>query len=129
MYIDYSVIVSIFRQISFIISNIDKLNLRLMRAFQYLSMFDLFVRHKINKTNIVSDALSRLSRNSIIITKDDSRVLKILYEQVVKIINDFSFKEEKSFSEKLSIIYYVILMKMFDDFKSRLLLEYIKNKK
>ena len=90
-------------------------------------MFDLFIHYKTNKTNIVSDALSRLSGNFIIVTKDDSRVLKVLYEQVVKIINDFSFKKEKSFPEKLSVIYYIILMKMFDDFKLRLLLEYIKN--
>ena len=128
IYIDHFVVVSIFRQINFIISSIDKLNLRLMRAFQYLSMFDLFIRHKTNKANIVFDALSRLSENLIIITKDDSGVLKALYEQVVKIINDFSFKKEKSFLEKLFIIYHIILMKMFDDFKSRLLFEYIKNK-
>ena len=91
-----------------------------MRVFQYLSMFDLFVRYKIKKTNVISDALSRLSKNSIIITKDDSKILKTLYEQVVKIINDFSFKKEKSFLKKLSITYYVIFVKMFDDFKLRL---------
>ena len=33
MYIDYFIIVLIFRQINLIISNIDKFNLRLMRAF------------------------------------------------------------------------------------------------
>ena len=98
-----------------------------MRVFQYLSMFDFFVRYKIDKANIVSDALSRLSGNFIIVMKNGSRVLKALYEQVVKIINNFSFKKEKSFSEKLFIIYYVTLMKMFDDFKLRLLFEYIKN--
>ena len=92
-------------------------------------MFDLFMRYKVDKTNVVFDALSRLSGNSIIITKDDSEVLKTLYEQVLKIIkNDFSFEKEKTFSQKLSIIYYVTLVKMFDDFKLRLLLEYIKNK-
>ena len=80
MYIDHSAIVSIFRQINFIISNTDKLNLRLMRAFQYLLMFDLFVRYKIDKTNIVSDALSRLSKNSIIVMNNGSEILKILYE-------------------------------------------------
>ena len=91
-------------------------------------MFDLFMRYKINKTNVVFDALSRLSRNFIIITKDGSKVLKALYEQVLKIIKNFSLREEKSFSEKLSIIYYIIFVKMFDDFKSRLFFKYIKNK-
>ena len=70
-----------------------------MRAFQYLLIFDLFVRYKIGKMNVVSDALSRLFENFIIIMKDDQRVLKALYEQVLKIIkNDFSFKKEKTFS-------------------------------
>ena len=129
IYINHFIIVLIFRQISLIISNINKFNLRLMRVFQYLSMFVLFIRHKINKANVVSDALSRLFKNSIIITNDDSRVLKVLYEQALKIIkNDFSFKKEKTFLQKLFIIYYITFVKMFDDFKSRLLFEYIKNK-
>ena len=80
MYIDHFVVVSISRQINFIISSINKLNLRLIRVSQYLSMFDLFMRHKAGKINVVSDALSRLSGNSVTITKDDSRVLKALYE-------------------------------------------------
>ena len=80
MYIDYFIVVLIFRQINFIISNIDKFNLRLIRAFQYLFTFDLFIYHKTNKTNVVFDVLSRLSRNSITITKDDSEILKVLYK-------------------------------------------------
>ena len=43
-------------------------------------MFDLFVRYKANKVNVVFDALSRLSKNSIIVTKNGSGVLKALYE-------------------------------------------------
>ena len=87
------------------------------------------MRYKTNKTNVVSDALSRLSENFITIIKDDSGILKALYKQALKIIrNDFSFKKEKSFSEKLSIIYYITFVKMFNNFKLRLLFEYIKNK-
>ena len=98
IYINYFIIILIFRQINFIISNINKFNLRLMRIFQYLSMFDLFMRYKINKANVVFNALSRLSRNLIIITKDDSGILKVLYKQILKIIkNDFSFKKKKLF--------------------------------
>ena len=80
IYIDYSIIVLIFRQINFIILNIKKFNLRLMRVSQYLLIFDFFMRYKINKTNIVFDALSRLSKNFIIVIKDDSKILKTLYE-------------------------------------------------
>ena len=91
-----------------------------MRVFQYLSIFDFFVRYKTNKMNVVSDALSRLSGNFIIITKDDLRILKVLYKQVLKIIKNFSFRKEKSFLEKLFNIYYITFVKMFDNFKSRL---------
>ena len=90
-------------------------------------MFDLFVRHKTNKANVVFNALSRLSRNLITITKDDSKILKVLYKQILKIIKDFSFKKEKSFLKKLSVIYYVTLVKMFNNFKLRFFLKYIKN--
>jgi Integrase zinc binding domain len=38
----------------------DKLNLRLIRASQYLSQFKLDIRHKPGKTNVVADSLSRL---------------------------------------------------------------------
>ena len=86
------------------------------------------MRYKINKANVVFDALSRLSKTSITIIKDDSKILKTLYEQVLKIIkNDFSFKKKKLFLEKLFIIYYIIFVKMFDDFKLRLFFECIKN--
>ena len=43
-----------------------------MRVFQYLSMFDFFVRYKAGKANVVSDALLRLSGNPVTIAKDDS---------------------------------------------------------
>lgn len=43
-------------------SNFDKLNLGLIRTSPYLSQFDLDIRHKLGKTNVVADALSRLLR-------------------------------------------------------------------
>ena len=89
-------------------------------------MFDFFMRYKTDKANIVSDALSRLPRNFIIAAKDDSGILKVLYEQALK-IRDFSFKKEKTFPQKLFVTYHVTLVEMFDDFKSRLLFEYIKD--
>ena len=90
-------------------------------------MFDFFVRHKASKANVVFNVLSRFSGNSVAIAKDGSGVLKALYEQALKIRN-FSFKKKKSFSEKLFIIYHITFVEMFDDFKSRLFLKYIKNK-
>ena len=91
-------------------------------------MFDFFVRYKTSKTNVVFNISSPLSRNSVTIMKNGSKILKILYEQDLKIIkNDFSFKKKKLFFEKLFIIYHIIFVKMFDDFKLRLFFEYTKN--
>ena len=58
IYIDYFAIISIFRQIILIISFIDKFNLHLIRASQYLFNFNISLRHKADKTNIISDVLS-----------------------------------------------------------------------
>ena len=48
-------------------SSADRLNLRLIRASQYVSQFDLEIRWRPGKHNTVPDALSRLVR-----TKDES---------------------------------------------------------
>jgi len=49
IYIDHSSITSIMKQTKLFSNNIDKLNLRLVRALIYLSQFRLDVRHKLNK--------------------------------------------------------------------------------
>ena len=46
---NYSATVSIVKQINLTSFLINKLNLRLIRAFQYLSQFKFDVRHKFNK--------------------------------------------------------------------------------
>ena len=42
------------------------------------------MRYKINKTNVVSNALSRFQKNPIIITKNGLEILKILYNQTIE---------------------------------------------
>ena len=61
IYTDHSAAVSIVRQTSLNTTSIDKLNLRLVRASEYLQRFRLDVRYKPGKANIVPDALSRLA--------------------------------------------------------------------
>ena len=93
-------------------------------------MFDFLMRYKIKKMNIVFDVLSRFSENLIIISKNGLKVLKTLYKQAMKIIKqNFYFIKKKLFFKKteLFIIYHIILIKMFDDFKSHFILKYIKN--
>ena len=60
IYTDYSTAIPISKQTILNTTSTDKLNLRLIRASQYLSAFNLELRHKAGKSNIVPDALSRL---------------------------------------------------------------------
>ena len=112
IYIDHSVAVLISRQITLIISNSDKLNLRLIRASQYLSDFNLFVRHKAGKVNVVSNALSRLQADVSLIEKIE--ILKSLYDHSMT-------SQSKNLTVEISILYHhVALVKMSNDFKLRL---------
>ena len=119
VYIDHSTVVSISRQIIFIIFSSDKLNLRLIRISQYLFDFNLFIRHKIDKINVVSDALSKLQTNVFIIEKID--VLKFFYEHALEsssvdlIIETFLF------------YHHVTFVKMSNDFKRRLKQVYLND--
>ena len=82
IYIDYNVAISINRQTSFIISNIDKFNLRLIRVSQYLSKFNLIIRHKSRKINIISNVLFKLQIDDISLV-EKLEILKLLYENTV----------------------------------------------
>ena len=104
VYTNHSAAVLISRQTSLTTSSTNKLNLRLIRASQYLLMFDLSVRYKAGKTNIVLNALSRLLGNTTV-TNLDPRELKAL-------------------NADLLISYYVTLVEILDNFKSRLIATY-----
>ena len=55
IYTNHFVVIFISQQIIFIIFNSDKLNLRLVKTLQYFFDFNLFVRHKTDKINVVSN--------------------------------------------------------------------------
>ena len=77
--------------------------------FTYLSQFRLNVRYKLKKQYIISNAL-----------------FKFLFNVIIKWLIDF----DSNFDENiLNIIYYIILMKIFDDFKIKLKQKYQNNKK
>jgi hypothetical protein len=105
---NHSVIVAIIKQTKMITSNIDKLNLRLVRVDMYLSQFDLDIRHKSKRDHVISDALSRLSA-----WNDDEE--KITKNSNSNILNDID-------------AYFEILVKMSSQFKNRLVQDYKKNK-
>ena len=116
IYTDHSAAVPISRQTTLTTSSTDKLNLRLVRASQYLSGFELSIRHKAGKSNVVPDALSRLPGNS---DKGKSQeqsqegILDVLYGHAVK-------KSDMSEEADAEIVYHITLVEMSDDFKSRL---------
>ena len=112
MYIDHSTIVFIFRQITLIIFNNDKLNLRLIKASQYLFEFNLFIRHKVDKTNVIFDVFFKFQTDASISEKIE--ILKSFYEHSLKSIHE-------NLTVETSILYHhVSLIEMFDDFKQRL---------
>ncbi len=87
IYINHAVAVMIAKQTSLTTANTDKLNLHLIQVSQYLFIFQLDIRHKVNKTNIMLDALFRLLRDKLELKsmketfKDN--ILNLLHERIV----------------------------------------------
>jgi len=66
VYTDHTAAVGIGRQFSLNTTAVKKLNLRLVRASEYLQRFQLKIQYKSGKTNIIPDALFRLpSSNNV----------------------------------------------------------------
>ena len=61
VYTDHASTIGISKQTSLNSVSIEKLNLRLVRASEYIQRFRLDVRHRTGKSNTVPDALSRLA--------------------------------------------------------------------
>lgn len=115
IYTDHSAAVPISKQTTLTTSSTDKLNLRLVRASQYLSSFNITIRHKAGKSNVVPDALSRLP-GSEQMPKDQEGVLDVLYghaptEELDKV---------PSLPDLVEDAYHITLVEMSDDFKTRL---------
>ena len=127
IYTNHSAIVSIFRQTTLITFSTNKLNFRLIRVSQYLSSFNIVIRHKSNKSNVIFDVLSRLfdklSTQSNVIDKVE--ILDVLYEHSVNLSNhELRFNIIQNLS---SISYHVTLIEMSNDFKQRLKTVYTKD--
>ena len=80
IYIDHDAALDIIKQITLTIFFIDKLNLRLIRASNYIQRFNLKLRHKSNAQHIISNAFSRLfSLNKKQQLIDDEKKLNALF--------------------------------------------------
>lgn len=77
---DHSAILDIIKQRSIVTTTSTmRMNLRLVRASQFLCQFNLDVRHKPGKENIVPDALSRLASTNPSTLPPDYNELDALY--------------------------------------------------
>ena len=121
IYIDHSTIVSILQQINFITFNINKLNLRFIKISQYFFEFNLQMKHKVKKFNVISNVFSRLQTDVIINEKID--VFETFYEVFIQLCDD---DLTIVFSKSLSI-YHIILIELTNEFKIRLKKIYNKN--
>ena len=117
IYTDHSAAVPISKQASLTTSSTDKLNLRLVRASQYLSSFDLEVKHKAGKSNVVPDALSRLKGTPT--PADAADVLDSLHAS--------PGKEAFNKHQDQGTAFHVTLVEMSESFKQRLVKEYKKD--
>ena len=92
IFTDHSAIVELINQTFLIIFNTDKLNLRLIRVFQYLFMLFIRIKVKFERFHVIPNAFSRLEST---VFNDNSSVLENL--------NDLKFMFAKTvFTRKVS---------------------------
>ena len=129
IYIDYFVIINIIKQIKLSFFNIDKFNLKLIRAFIYLFQFRFNVRHKFEKQYIISNVLFKLSSIVNFITRFfnfSKNILNMTYH--VKIVN-FTKRFSNISTIILSMIHHVTLIEMSQNFKFKFKNVYKQNKR
>ena len=88
IYTNHFATIFIFKQTTLIIINIDKLNFRFVRVFQYLFNFNLTIRHKTDKFNVIFDVFSRLLSASQSNVKNKIEILNVFYNHHVDFSND-----------------------------------------
>ena len=81
-----------------------KLNLKLIRSSKYLQRFKLNIRHIQNKTNIISNALSRLA---------NSNGKKGIEKNVLTTMSIF--------------VYFITIIHMVDEFKTKIISNYVNH--
>ena len=89
IYIDHGAALGIAKQTSLSTSFTDKLNLRLVRASDYIQRFNLDIRHKFGKQHIVSDALFRLVSDNINALDHDGELDALFTVSLVEMDSDF----------------------------------------
>jgi hypothetical protein len=109
IYTNHDVNSTIISVIKLSTSSTNKLNMKLIRAFMYLSQFRLNIKHRSEKSNIVSDVLNRLSMK-----KNRS------FYEALNLNLDHIQSNMKSSKNDRTYVYVTILMKMFKDFRFKI---------
>ena len=118
---NHSAILDIMRQSSITsTTSTMRINVRLVRASQFLRQFRLDVRHKPNKEHIVSDVLSRLANSKSMLPEDHSK-LDVLYACATQAVSCGNVSSNDNVS---LYIYSAIIVKMNKAFRRRLVLDY-----
>lgn len=110
IYTDHEANLSIATKTKLNTINIDKLNMKLIKTFIYLSQFAIEVQHRFDKFNIISNALSRLP-------------MKNSFQKKRNNLN-IDAKDSKS---NLIYAYVTTLIKMISEFKKALIDDYVQN--
>ena len=101
IYIDHDIALKIVKQITFIISSINKLNLRLIKIFNYVQRFNLKIRYKFEIQHVIFDVFSRFANLNIEI-------------------------QLQNYENEFDVFFIVILIEMNENFRFRILKNYQK---
>ena len=110
IYIDHEINSIIAVKIKFNITNIDKLNMKLIKTSMYLSQFCIEVRHRFEKFNVISNAFSKLFNKS-------SKAIKK---------NNFDM-DARNLEFDFVYAYAAFLIEMFVEFRKILIKNYAQN--
>ena len=101
IYIDYNAVFDIAKQTTLITSSIDRFNLRLIRALNYVQRFNLKIRHKFEKLHLISNAFFKLSTKMSL----------------------FSHNE----NDELNVLFTIFFVEMTSNFRNRIVADYVKD--
>ena len=80
----------------------DKLNLRLIRASDYIQRFNVELRHKPGKQHIVPDALSRLASTNTESSPVEGKLNALFTTALVEVEKDFRRKLVAGYTSDLN---------------------------
>ena len=120
------------KQTSLKTTSTNKLNLRLVRASQYLLAFNIELRYQVGKSNIVPNTLLRLAVKLGVSEEaaadKNNGILNILYRLAEPELIKNAISAFVPILVPVPAVYYATFIKIADNFKDRLKTEYLADK-